>query len=97
MPAVSMKRMQSDVGARPTVSMASRVVPGRSWTTERSSPMSWLNSVDLPTFGRPTIATRSAPSSSSVGDLARRSAARRVVDDAVEQVARTASVLGAHA
>ena len=37
---------------------ASRVVPGRSWTTDRSSPTSRLNSVDLPTLGRPTRATR---------------------------------------
>ena len=40
-----------------TVSIASRVVPGMSCTTARSSPISRLNSVDLPTFGRPTIAT----------------------------------------
>jgi hypothetical protein len=45
------------------VSIASRVVPGMSCTTERSSPTSRLNSVDLPTFGRPTIATEKMPSS----------------------------------
>ena len=39
------------------MSTLSRVVPGRSWTTERSSPISRLNSVDLPTLGRPTMAT----------------------------------------
>src|SRR5918993_303893 len=56
MPAVSTKRTgPSSVSTR--VSMASRVVPGRSWTTARSSPVSRLNSVDLPTLGRPTIAT----------------------------------------
>ena len=38
--------------------MASRVVPDMSWTTDRSSPTSRLKSVDLPTFGRPTMATR---------------------------------------
>ena len=57
MPAVSMKRIgPSSVST--TVSIASRVVPGMSCTTARSSPISRLNSVDLPTFGRPTIATR---------------------------------------
>ena len=40
-----------------TVSTESRVVPGRSWTTDRSSPISRLKRVDLPTLGRPTIAT----------------------------------------
>ena len=44
--------------------MASRVVPARSWTTERSSPTSRLNSVLLPTFGRPTMATRGGRGSS---------------------------------
>ena len=32
-------------------------MPGRSWTTARSSPIRRLNSVDLPTLGRPTTAT----------------------------------------
>ncbi len=45
--------------------MASRVVPGGSWTTDRSSPSSRLNSVDLPTLGRPTRATRGMPSGRS--------------------------------
>ena len=55
-PAVSTKRIgPSSVST--TVSTVSRVVPGRSCTTARSSPMSRLNSVDLPTFGRPTSAT----------------------------------------
>ena len=44
-------------GVSTTVSMASRVVPGMSCTTERSSPISRLNSVLFPTFGRPTMAT----------------------------------------
>ena len=47
----------SPSGVDTTVSTLSRVVPGMSWTTERSSPMSRLNKVDFPTFGRPTIAT----------------------------------------
>ena len=48
--------------------MASRVVPGWSKATSRSSPSQVLISVDLPTFGRPATARRiglSAPSSSS--------------------------------
>ena len=60
MPAVSTKRIgPSSVST--TVSMASRVVPGMSCTTERSSPMSRLNRVDLPTLGRPTRATENDP------------------------------------
>ena len=52
MPAVSTNRIgPSSVST--TVSMASRVVPGMSCTTARSSPISRLNRVDLPTFGRP--------------------------------------------
>ena len=39
------------------IGAAGLVVPGMSWTTERSSPMRRLNSVDLPTLGRPTSAT----------------------------------------
>ena len=35
--------------------------PGMSCTTERSSPISRLNSVDLPTFGRPTMRDREDP------------------------------------
>ena len=34
-----------------------RVVCGRSETIETFCPTSWFNSVDLPTFGRPTIET----------------------------------------
>ena len=56
-PAVSMKHTGPS-GVSTTVSMASRVVPGMSCTMERSSPRSRLKSVDLPTFGRPTMATR---------------------------------------
>ena len=37
--------------------MRSRVTPGVSSTMERRCPISLLNSVDLPTFGRPTMAT----------------------------------------
>src|SRR5579863_2775242 len=42
--------------------MRSRVMPGSSPTIERRLRVSRLNSVDFPTFGRPTIATSgSAP------------------------------------
>ena len=36
--------------------MRSRVIPGSSPTIDRRDPVSRLNSVDLPTFGRPQIA-----------------------------------------
>ena len=36
----------------------SRVTPGVSSTMERRFPVNLLNSMDLPTFGRPTMATR---------------------------------------
>ena len=45
-----------------TVSTASRVVPGISLTISRSRPRSALTRLDLPTFGRPRIATRIASS-----------------------------------
>ena len=38
--------------------MASRVVPASGAVSRRSSPISRLISVDLPAFGRPTMATR---------------------------------------
>ena len=38
-------------------SLRSRVTPGSSDTSARRRPASRLNSVDLPTFGRPAIAT----------------------------------------
>ena len=64
MPAVSTKRSgPSSVSI--TVSIESRVVPGSSCTTARSSPTRRLNSVDFPTFGRPTIAIENGPPSSS--------------------------------
>ena len=65
MPAVSTNTIgPSSVST--SVSIESRVVPAMSWTTERSSPTSRLNSVDLPTFGRPTMATRGGGGSSAV-------------------------------
>src|SRR6185437_8201792 len=43
--------------------MRSRVMPGSSPTMERRVRVSRLKSVDLPTFGRPTIATKGHRSS----------------------------------
>ena len=42
-------------------STGSRVVPASSLTTTRSSPAALFSSDDLPTFGRPRIATRRGP------------------------------------
>src|SRR5665213_321218 len=42
--------------------MRSRVMPGSSPTMERRLCVRRLNSVDLPTLGRPTMATRGSPS-----------------------------------
>ena len=55
--------------ARRRVSIASRVVPGTSETITRSSPRSAFRRLDLPTFGRPRIATRIASSPTAVGPL----------------------------
>src|SRR5437868_7381673 len=41
--------------------MRSRVMPGSSPTIDRRSPIRRLNKVDLPTLGRPTIATSGSP------------------------------------
>ncbi len=55
-PAVSIAvKVRSPSRARP--SRRSRVTPGRSSTSARRLPTRRLNSVDLPTFGRPTMAT----------------------------------------
>ena len=48
-------------GVLTEVSIESRVVPGMSCTTDLSCPTKRLNSVLLPTFGRPTIETRGTP------------------------------------
>ena len=55
-PAVSI-RIMSRSPRRPVVSLRSRVTPGWSSTMAIFRPASRLNSVDLPTFGRPTMAT----------------------------------------
>src|ERR1041385_4150754 len=48
-----------------TVSIASRVVPATGETITRSSPRMRLSNDDFPTFGRPTIASRSSRSTVS--------------------------------
>ena len=108
MPAVSMNLMgPSSVST--IVSIVSRVVPGMSWTTARSSPISRLNRVDLPTFGRPTSATENTPSlgSASLFVVGRRPRAcpptdarlgrGQQLDESVEHVAGAAAVEGADA
>ena len=55
-PPVSISVMRC-LSQRADVTMRSRVVPGRSKTSEISRPARQLKSADLPTFGRPTIAT----------------------------------------
>src|SRR5580698_5660792 len=47
--------------------MRSRVMPGSSPTMERREPVRRLNSVDLPTLGRPTMA-KTGWSSTTVAD-----------------------------
>ena len=75
-PAVSTNRTGPSAHST-TASTASRVVPASSNTTERSSPTSRLNRLDLPTFGRPTSANarlvvRRPRRESLVGEHARR-------------------------
>src|SRR6476469_3674308 len=66
MPAVS-TRTNVRLPRTSTVSIESRVVPGTSETITRSSPSSAFRRLDLPTFGRPRIATRIASSPISCG------------------------------
>ena len=98
-PAVSMKQTGPSAVST-TVSMASRVVPGMSCTMERSSPRSLLKSVDLPTLGRPMMATRGVDpgpggGSAAASSSARRHRGRQQVDHGIEQVAGAPSVQGA--
>ena len=67
--------------------MASRVVPASGAVSSRSSPSSRLTSVDLPAFGRPTMATRigcgpdgSAAASICAGGVLGQRRAQRVVE-----------------
>src|SRR5579859_2058454 len=48
--------------------MRSRVVPGRSSTSATRPPTSRLKSADLPTLGRPTMATTGKAAPLSAGD-----------------------------
>ena len=64
MPAVSMKTYFCPSRSM-SVSIASRVVPGRESTSIRSSPSSRLSMLDLPALGRPTSAMRGGPRSAS--------------------------------
>ena len=98
MPAVSTKRIGPS-GVSTTVSTVSRVVPGMSWTTARSSPMSRLNSVDLPDV-RPADdgdGERPArPRRSSRRRRRRRSGGRADGHQLVEQIAGAPAVQRAH-
>src|SRR2546425_2392759 len=60
MPAVSMSRIGRPARSI-TVSTVSRVVPGDSLTTARSSPASRFRKLDFPTFRRPPTAVRASP------------------------------------
>mmetsp|Transcript_13818 Transcript_13818/g.45435 ORF Transcript_13818/g.45435 Transcript_13818/m.45435 type:complete len:287 (+) Transcript_13818:367-1227(+) len=64
-PAVSMSTKRSPVGSSTRVSMASRVVPLKLLTMERSSPTMELSKELLPTLGRPTMATAMSGSSAA--------------------------------
>ena len=65
-PAVSIS-VKSRSPSRPCASRRSRVTPGVSSTMASFLPASRLNSVDLPTFGRPTIASLHAVSGNRRG------------------------------
>ena len=89
MPAVSTKRHVLPPSSTSS-STGSRVVPATSSTTTRSSPASLLSRLDLPTFGRPSSATRRGPprgvGAADRGDLGQH------VEDGVEQVAAAPAV-----
>ena len=73
--------------------MASRVVPGRSLTMVRGSPMTALKSDDLPALGRPTMTTGSGSSESLVrAGVARRAEMGDLLHDEVQQVAGAGAV-----
>ena len=88
---------QSRRRSRRRVSMASRVVPGMSCTTERSSPMSWLKSVDLPDVGASDDRDAQRPVVVGVGHFFDRPSLAESSHDHVEQVAGAATVQGADA
>ena len=73
-PAVSIRRIGRPP-QRHSIAIASRVMPGSGPVSTRSSPTRRLTSVDLPTFGRPTIASCSgfvSPASSPASPPRRR-------------------------
>ncbi len=74
-PAVSTSRTGRPSQSQST-EIASRVMPASGPVSRRSSPISWLTSVDLPAFGRPTMAIFSgeAPASASASSSAGRAA-----------------------
>ena len=88
--------MSTSTSSRPSNSsgrsIASRVVPATSETITRSAPRNRLTSEDLPTFGRPITARRTASSSGPalVAGL------RRKLDEPVEQVAGPEPLRGRH-
>ena len=88
MPAVSTNR-HSLPPSSTISSTGSRVVPASSLTTTRSSPAALFSSEDLPTFGRPRIATRRGSADLVLGD--RRDVGQHL-HDLVEQVGDAAAV-----
>ena len=93
-PAVSITR-NSSPSSFASPSRRSRVTPGRSSTSARRLPTSRLNSVDLPTLGRPTMATVgkrhggaaiAAPSSGAAESLSGTRAAGAVVVDVERRI-----------
>jgi len=64
-PPVSMSRNRLPFHSQIS-SLRSRVTPGVSWTTAARVAVSRFTSVDLPTFGKPTIATVPSSGASSV-------------------------------
>src|SRR3712207_942752 len=70
-----------------SISLRSRVTPDSGWTTASRVPLRRLTSVDLPTFGKPTIATLGSAMPSGLFAFARQR--RDALDDLVDgEVAR---------
>ena len=68
--------------------------PGMSLTIDRSSRRSRFSSEDLPTFGRPTMATAVSGSGALISAVA--ADRRKRCDDLVKQVADAFAVFGGH-
>ena len=88
-PAVSTNR-QISPSSSTRLSTGSIVVPATESTTERSSPVSRLSRLDLPTFGRPISATRRGPPPPRLGGRGRQGG-----EHGVEQVAAAPPVQAA--